>query len=773
MPASATTPTRRRQWGTERSAEPLPRAHARPSDRKLALGRIAIIATVLAWLAYLVTTVLRDALGEQAMGYRYTLELVSYVLVLSFLTFSSLMYLVARQGALEQFRTHHRIPRAELDRHFEGGQQSLTIVVPSYREEPEVVRMTLWSAALQEVAQLRVVLLLDDPPAPTDPVDLARLEASRLLTVEIAATLEAPRARFEAALFRHGLTLEPEATVARADLVQLAEDYEWAADWLDDLAGREAPADHVGDFFATQVLGGTAKDLRAIGFALGAALAAGEAPPPERMLELRRRLVRVFSVDLGVFERKQFASLSHESNKAMNLNAYLGLMGGHFARVDTPDGVVLREVDEEVPNGLSVPRPDYVLTLDADSLLLPEYCLRLVYELEQPGNERVAVIQTPYSAFRGARTRIERLAGATTDLQHVLHQGLSRYSATFWVGANAIIRRSALEEIERTEVVDGVRVHRYVQDRTPIEDTESSVDLIGRGWSLINYPERLSYSATPSDFGSLVVQRRRWANGGLLILPKFWMQTRERRARGERVRVTEVALRVNYMASIAWSTFGLLFLLLYPYDRRLLSPLVILTAVPYALALTSDLRSHGYRRTDALRIYGFNLILLPVNLAGVTKSLEQAVTGRKIPFARTPKVRDRTATPGWYVVAPLLVIGFSTYTLWHEYTLGAWGSAAFAGVNAVLATWAMVAYVGIWASVVDLAGSVGRWLVVQDRTVASAHPEPVAPDWRSILHHGTTETSPTPGHVLRAHQPQTEPSSSPTDTTDTPTGASR
>ena len=32
---------------------------------------------------------------------------------------------------------------------------------------------------------------------------------------------------------------------------------------------------------------------------------------------------------------------------------------------------------------------EYVLTLDADSMLLRDYCLRLVYQMEQPGNERV------------------------------------------------------------------------------------------------------------------------------------------------------------------------------------------------------------------------------------------------------------------------------------------------------------------------------------------------------------------------------------------------
>ncbi len=173
-----------------------------------------------------------------------------------------------------------------------------------------------------------------------------------------------------------------------------------------------------------------------------------------------------------------------------------------------------------------IPDADFVLTLDADSVLLPEYCLRLVYLLEQPENFRLAVAQTPYSAFPGSSTRMERLAGATTDLQHIVHQGMSYHDATFWVGANAVIRKKALEDIVEIEHQGGFEIRRYVQDRTVIEDTESSLDLAVHGWRLINYPERLSYSATPPDFGSLAIQRRRWANGGLLILPKLWRLSR-------------------------------------------------------------------------------------------------------------------------------------------------------------------------------------------------------------------------------------------------------
>lgn len=51
---------------------------------------------------------------------------------------------------------------------FASKQPSLTVLVPSYRANPEVVRATLLSAALQEYPDMRIVLLLDDPPNPSD-----------------------------------------------------------------------------------------------------------------------------------------------------------------------------------------------------------------------------------------------------------------------------------------------------------------------------------------------------------------------------------------------------------------------------------------------------------------------------------------------------------------------------------------------------------------------------------------------------------------------------
>jgi cellulose synthase (UDP-forming) len=740
MPENTAARARRRQFGAEKNTTPLPTVHAKPTDAQLALSTFAIVLTVVFWVTYVSYTIIRQFFNDGTQNFRFTVEAISYVIVVTFLTFSALMYLLARQGALLAFRDHVRVPRGELDRHFAENHSTITVLVPSYAEEPEVIRTTLWSAALQEYPSMRVVLLLDDPPAPTDPAVAHRLERTRALTEHIKDALSEPRARFTSARLNYELeTLSDDEPTVEA-VRELAYQYYWATDWLEAMADAERVEDHVDEFFVTQVLRGLAGELSTVGDALTSAANAGETPSATRMAELYRRLAWTFDADLETFERKKWASLSHEANKAMNLNSYISLMGGRYKEERTAAGMVLRPVALPKAADLVIPDSTYLLTLDADSILLRDYCLRLVYLLEQPQNSRVAVTQTPYSSFRGAGTRIERLAGATTDIQHILHQGMSYYGAAFWVGANAVIRKEALEDIVEIEWLNGFEVKRYVQDRTVIEDTESSIDLGSHGWKIVSYPERLSYSATPPDFGSLVVQRRRWANGGLLIMSKFMRQVRERRRRGERVTPAEFLLRANYMSSIAWASVGLIFLLAYPYDSRLLSLVVLLAAIPYFVSMGFDLRSTGYKFTDIFRIYGFNLVLLAVNVAGVLKSIEQAITMKKIGFVRTPKVKNRTAAPWLYVLIPYVIVVFSVFIFWQNYLVQNWGNATFAAFNAITASYAILAYIGVGASLVDIWLGITAWLWVpiDPKAKRETHLDPEL-NWRAVLHQGDAD----------------------------------
>lgn len=737
LDGGATPPARRRrQWGAERPRPPLPIQEKPAGTVATWLGGLAIVVTVLAWGTYVVQVVVSRVIDDGIHDSRLVIQTVAYVAIMTLLLFSALMYLLARQGALYRSRSHVRVPRAEIDAFMASSEATLTVLVPSYAEEPSVVRSTLLSAALQEYAGIRVVLLIDDPPTPTDAHAIASLEGCRALPGEIAELLKQPYERFLASLETYEAAAYAGGASSPDDVRHLALDFVWAGGWLRDQAAEYPRSSHADDFLAEEVFGGLAGDFEITARALFAALDENAPVPAERLGQLGRRLVWTFDATLSSFERKAYAHLPHDANKAMNLNAYIGLMGRRMRHVDTKMGIVLRDSNEaDEADLLVIPDSEYLLTLDADSVLLREYCLRLVHHMQLPGNERIGVIQTPYSAFRGAETRLERIAGATTDIQHILHQGLSYFGATFWVGANAVIRKVALNDIVEVSYVGGQEVRRYVQDRTVIEDTESSIDLVAAGWSLLNYPERLSYSATPPDFGSLVVQRARWANGGLLIMPKFLRFIRRERKQGRRVRRSTVALRFNYMASISWASVGLVLLLAFPFDSKLLSPVVVAAALPYFLAMAADFRRLGYKRTDVFRVYAFNLILLTVNLAGTVKSLQQAAAKSKIPFARTPKVKDRTATPALYVLAAYLIAAFSFYTLANDIITRNWSNGAFALFNGVLTTYAIVAFMGFRNSIVDLFVGFAHWV----RVPAKARPSSGAsgdPDWESVLYFG-------------------------------------
>ncbi len=707
---------------------------AKPPRRGTVAGaRFALFFTGAAWVAYLVEQVSR--LVNSDVTTRTIAETAVYLVMVTLLTASAAAYLVTRIGYFERLRGHRRVPRSTIDDFFEDAMSSMTVIVPAYREDERVMQQTLLSAALQEYANLRVVLLLDDPPNPREHAQREALERARLLPLRITESLAEPRRRFESA-FRAFADEGDGVQAADVDTLNLlARHYDDAVRWFRDFRVSLPHVDHSDEFLAVEFFERMEEDLRTTAAAVRAAADEPDAGVSRRRVgQLYARLVRIFQAEVTSFERKQFASLSHEANKAMNLNSYLGLMGGRYCVVQSPGGRVLIPAASAEPD-IVVPDSDYVLTLDADSILLPEYCIRLVYYMEQLENADVAVVQTPYSAYRNATSRIERIAGATTDIQHIVHQGLTRYNATFWVGANAIIRKQALDELKEEDDQDGFVIRRYIKDRTVIEDTESTIDLRSRGWRLHNYPERLSYSATPPDFGALVIQRRRWANGGLVIFPKLLRQLWRREKGTKRPSPVEFFLRANYLVSISWASLSLLLLLFYPFDNQLLSRFAVVTAVPYFWTMAHDLRRVGYRRRDVFGIYGFNLLLLPVNLVGTMQSVVQAIGGQKIAFARTPKIRNRTVAPLLFLVVPLLLIGWSGRTLANDISHRNYIHGTFAGINLLATAYACIFFVGLRNTAVDLFINVRDFIY---RPVSAPEAVPQVPHWASVLYVGSS-----------------------------------
>ena len=736
---------RRRQLGSDRRKQPNPAVPPAASAGTLALGRLAMTVTIGSWLAYVGTVTARQVLSPEAFTVRGVIEAIAYVVIVTFLAMSAVAYLITRQGYLRRTRSHVRTPRAELEGFFEDHEPSATVLIPSYREQPEVILQTMLSAALQEFPRLRVVLLIDNPPHPSDPAHVELLAQARGVAGQIDAMLAAPRARFADRLKVAVVRAASGERSTTDELEALADDYDHAVSWIEGIAHNWVRHDHTDDFFVDHVLLALSGDLGVVAAALRGAVLHRSSMSADRMLQLQRRLVSVFAAELTSFERKQYLSLSAEPNKAMNLNGYIGLMGGSFSEQVTTAGTLLLACEPDDPDAtMHVPTSDYIVTLDADSALLPEYCLRLVQRMELPGNERIGVLQTPYSAYPGAPTRVERLAGATTDIQHLVHQGMAEHDAAFWVGANAVLRTDAVRELRVDDLTEGNTIRRYISDRTVIEDTESTLDLTAKGWKVVNYPERMAYSASPPDFGSLCVQRQRWANGGLIILSKLAIHWRAKKERGEKRSVIELLLRLNYLASITWATVGLVLLLAYPFSNRLMSLLVVSMSVPYFAIMSSDLKRCGHKHSDVLRIYGFNLIMLPVNASGVLRSIGQMVTGHKVAFARTPKVRHRSVAPATFVLFSYLIVALSAFALVNDIHHQRWAHAAFSGTNLLIAAPAIIAIIGIRHSIVDVwLGFVNLLYKPVKHVAEKATLDPVV-DWAAVLYHGSVDRPRTP-----------------------------
>src|SRR5258705_1846240 len=121
---------------------------------------------------------------------------------------------------------------------------SVTILVPSYKEDPALVWKTLLSAALQDYPRRSIVLLIDDPPVAATYEDARALAEMRELADAVERRLAAVHARVKSA----AATFERRANTARLRLSGEARElpalYQEVAAWFADEATRDGIVDH-------------------------------------------------------------------------------------------------------------------------------------------------------------------------------------------------------------------------------------------------------------------------------------------------------------------------------------------------------------------------------------------------------------------------------------------------------------------------------------------------------------------------------------------------
>ena len=571
----------------------------------------------------------------------------------------------------------------------------------------------MMSAALAEYPSKNVILLIDDPyPAKSLP-DMIKLEDTRNIPIEMQALFDTQAVHYRAEQNAFRARDSVNYSCRKEELFRLADNYDQVAGWLKEeatnfMVGKTLESlNHADRFFVEAILYAPASKHEALANQLRAMANSGNVPMKEFFARHYARLAGLFNANFSSFERKRYANLSHEANKAMNLNSYMALIGKSWKEVAHGSHVHLIETSSDNAD-FTIPDADYINTIDSDSLMLSEYALRLIHIMEQPGNKKLAVIQSPCSSFPGCPKGLERTAGASIDVQFLTHQGYTYWDATFWVGANAMLRRTALEEIKEVHIKNGHPISIYIQDRTVIEDTESTIDLVHKGWKLYNYPERMTFSATPPDFGSLLIQRRRWSNGGLLILPKLFNYVRNTRKDSRLFK--ELFMRFHYLASTTTGCVVALLFCFYPFAERFSTPWLIMSIVPFFILYTRDLKYAGYQYSDAWRICALNLMLFPIVMGGVLKSFEQIITGKKIPFCRTPKITGRTAAPALYSMIAVIMPIALAYCAINQYILGHHSKAIFALINTSLATYALVVFVGVKAAFEDMLAGIRFYL---------------------------------------------------------------
>src|SRR5262245_55261224 len=184
---------------------------------------------------------------------------LAYVVLITVLVVGSLTYLSARYGYARRFSTHRPASDSEIEAFGMTVVPSVTILVPSYKEDPALVWKTLLSAALQDYPRRAVVLLVDDPPVPATHEDARALDEMRELAVAVERYLAPVHARITSA----AAAFEQRADAARLRLSGEARElvalYREVAVWFAEAACRHRVVDHSDGVFVEVTLLGESR----------------------------------------------------------------------------------------------------------------------------------------------------------------------------------------------------------------------------------------------------------------------------------------------------------------------------------------------------------------------------------------------------------------------------------------------------------------------------------------------------------------------------------
>lgn len=308
---------------------------------------------------------------------------------------------------------------------------------------------------------------------------------------------------------------------------------------------------------------------------------------------------------------------------------------------------------------------DLLVILDADHVVRRDFLTQVLGYFEDP---RLGVVQTPQ--FYG-NAELEPVAGRAwlqqTPFYGTIMRGKHGLDSVFLCGTNAILRRSALEEVGGFD------------EESVVEDMATSIRLQQAGWRGVYFPFVLAEGQGPATLRAYFSQQFRWARGSLGAFRTVF-------SRG-----FDLVQRLQYLFSTTYYLIGIATLIyltlpvlgllfgLRPFEDAVTFVLFYVPHIVLVLWLIRRSLNGHFSLRNAQATFG----AFPVYIAGAVAAL----TGRTVDF--TPTASQETRRPPWLawvtVAAAAVLLGsLIAAPLLHGWTAWSWVAGFWAVIDLYL-----------------------------------------------------------------------------------------
>lgn len=538
-------------------------------------------------------------------------------------------------------------------------QPFVTSVIPTYMEEPELLKRTLYSLCLQSYHNMKVVLILGNDVYSEDEEVRINTGQMRKMVAKIIVDLKNQRKLISKHLkeFRE-TSLHDKESICR-EYREMEKLFINISGWFMQKA-KEFKHDEVkypiDKYLIRNTFVSGYKYYKRKSFQLIARAKCVESEnaisKPDLSTDINiikeyyTELKGLFRITPEVFMRTKYENVEQERTKAGNLTAYCSLIGQRWVRRKQGNGKYMLVPGKE---GKYIRTPEYFASFDSDTIAKPDYILRKIVFLERKENAKVGLIQSPYVVPTPEETNTASASGVHSYWFLPVSVGLTGFNSAFWLGFNGVMRFEAIRKIG------------FFMTDTIIEDTQNSIKLKMSGYEIITSPEEQCITFSPNNLRALKKQRIRWSCGGLEIARDLLKSIEDKKPGFNGFR--EKVLAFNYVLGL--NTLSIATTALYIVQSPLSQEYYFVEALPFLLYIISYIIMVKsltlYRWKHMLDGLAANIFLNLYHFAGTAKSIRGLFfKGKSRIFKPTP----RTGKKGKSMLEDLEFFGLVFLFIW-------------------------------------------------------------------------------------------------------------